>query len=103
MLSYLDHSKLYQLKKFFYASQKDSKDIIIVMDTSNHMSSNVQYSVDFCSRLMTNLFCSEKGEYINARICLYQYWQNSPSIILNWTSNENSIKQSIASISLYFY
>jgi len=97
-----DHSKLYQLRKFFYASPKASKDIIIAMDTSDNMGNNVQYSVNFCSSLMENLFFSEKGEYLNTKICLYQYWQTSPSLILNWTSNETTIKQSITCITLYF-
>ncbi len=97
MFSQWHHSKLYQLIKFLQKDGNPKKDILIAIPICNQTGqARTEACVQFCSSFLSYL-PEEKGEFIDIRICSYQYYNNSCSSVGNWSSSKRETLERLGS------
>ena len=97
--NFLPHNYIFQLLKFLDEG-KEKKDIIFLFANCNNMSSQVLLNVEFCQNFLEYL-PQANGEFINTRICFYQYYQNCSALVGGWSSSKVDVQKALGSI-LYF-
>ena len=97
MFSRWHHSKLYQLIKFLQKDENQKKDIIIAIPICNQTGQEgTEAYTKFCINFLKYL-PAEKGDFIDIRICSYQYYECSHQLVGKWSSNQKETFERIAS------